>query len=921
MIKMKEQIKGKIAITLLGCILLGVAFQTQAQRPRRDLGPSTLNVEKGVSAYSTSNLKLELLNASQTVASLKANDESTLDYTPGDRLKERDKNRFYHLGDINLGLRAVGDTSWAYYSTASNRADVEALAVQQTNVLSAANLAKTLPAEIPLQVIRYWEKDGENLVLRFELTNKTQKSVEIGALGIPLVFNNNFNGKSLDQAHAENVFFDPSIGKDAGYLQIVKLNGEGKVLLVVPYGKTPFENYRPLLDDPTPIGYTFEGLHEWMVHSKSYAETEWKGVEQWNTPTSSVLKPGETKSYGVKLLVTNSLREVEKTLSSNGHPVAVGIPGYVIPMDVNAKLFLQYNKAVKKITVQPEGAIEIKASKEVNQLWKTYEVKGKKWGRARVTIDYEDGLSQTISYKIIEPEKEVIASYGKFLTTEQWYDDTTDVFGRAPSAITYDYEKKEKVLQDSRVWIAGLSDEGGAGSWLGAIMKQVVMPEKEEVAKLEDFVNQTIWGGIQYNEGEQKYGVRKSMYYYEPDSMPKGTYSNDIRWGKYDGFPSWSKRASESVGRSYNYPHVAAAHWAMYRLARYHKGVVDQQNWRWYLENAAQTAIAMLDQAPDYVMHGQMEGTIFILILNDLKAEGLNELADQLRLGMKVRFYHWNTLSYPFGSERPWDSTGQEEVYMWSKYFGFDEGAMVTLNAILAYMPTVPHWAYNGNARRIWDFLYGGKLSRFERMIHHYGSALNSIPVLYQYRENPSDLYLLRVGYGGLLGAISNITEDGFAPCAFHSFPQTLANDGITGDYGTGFFGYAVNTSAYLVKHEELGWLSFGGNTSVNGDWVKTELTTAARNRFYVAPVGLWLTLDAGEFKSVAYNVKSREVTIEFEKSNEFTPEAYLHVETLSKEPSAKHYDTASLTKSPLGSFSITLNSKPVTVTLNQKNK
>jgi hypothetical protein len=879
-------------------------------------GPSSLNVDEGKKEFSTSLLKLELLNSSQTVASLKANDGSSLDYTPGDRLSERDKNGFYHLGDINLGLRTVGNKDWSYYSTTKNRADVEAVTSQNPGVLSAADLSNTLPSDIPLQIIRYWEKEGDNLVLRFEIKNKSDKAVEIGALGIPMVFNNNFNDKTLDQAHSENVFFDPYIGKDAGYLQIVKLNGEGKVMLVVPYGKTPFENYRPLLDDPTPIGYTFEGLHEWMVHSKSYSETEWKGVEQWNTPTSSVLKPGEIKNYGLEFLLADSLRDIENTLAEANRPFAVGIPGYVVAMDVNAKLFLQYNKAVKKITVEPEGAIECTASEGTGSTWKSYEIKGKKWGRARLTIDYEDGLSQTINYKIIDTEKKVIESYGNFLTTEQWYDDTTDIFNRAPSVITYDYELKQKVLQDARVWIAGLSDEGGAGSWLGAIMKQVVMPDKEEIAKLEDFVNQTIWGGIQYNEGEHKYGVRKSMFYYEPDSMPKGTYSNQIRWGRYGGFPSWSKEEAESVGRSYDYPHVAAAHWAMYRLARYYNGLVKQQDWRWYLENAAQTAIAMVEQAPAYVMHGQMEGTIFILILNDLNAEGVTDLANELRLAMKVRFYHWTTLSYPFGSEMPWDCTGQEEVYMWSKYFGFDEGAMVTLNAILAYMPTVPHWAYNGNARRIWDFIYAGKLQRFERMIHHYGSALNAIPILYQYHENPSDIYLLRVGYGGLLGAISNITEDGFAPCAFHSFPQTLANDGITGDYGTGFLGYAINTSSYLVKHEELGWLSFGGNTSVNGDWVKTDLTTAARNRFYVSPVGLWLTLDAGEFKSVAYNTKSGEISIEFEKGNEYTTEAYLNVETLSKEPSAKHYDTESLTKSTLGSFVIKLDKQPVSISL-----
>lgn len=55
-----------------------------------------------------------------------------------------------------------------------------------------------------------------------------------------------------------------------------------------------------------------------------------------------------------------------------------------------------------------------------------------------------------------------------------------------------------------------------------------------------------------------------------------------------------------------------------------------------------------------------------------------------------------------FGSEMAWDSTGQEGVYAWSKYFGNTATATNTLNSILAYQPTVPHWGYNGNARRYW---------------------------------------------------------------------------------------------------------------------------------------------------------------------------------------------------------------------------
>ena len=63
-----------------------------------------------------------------------------------------------------------------------------------------------------------------------------------------------------------------------------------------------------------------------------------------------------------------------------------------------------------------------------------------------------------------------------------------------------------------------------------------------------------------------------------------------------------------------------------------------------------------------------------------------------------------------FGSEMAWDSTGQEGVYAWSVYFNDSTTALNALNSILAYQPTVPHWGYNGNARRYWDNIYGGKV-------------------------------------------------------------------------------------------------------------------------------------------------------------------------------------------------------------------
>ncbi len=865
---------------LLALVLLGSRGVSMAQSPWEKIGklPSTLGLEKGTQTHNTGDFRLMLANSSQTATGLAPKNDTIFDYTPDERLKLRDKDGFYHLGDINIRYKKVGEADWVSFSSAAKRSDIKALPVSK-NVLAAADLSSLLTTNAPVQVKRFWESDGKNVVLKFEIKNTSSVPVEIGSLGIPMIFNNILQDKKLDDAHMDNVFFDPYIGQDAGYIQVNRLHGRGASLLVVPHLNAGFEAYNPINDDPTPRSIVFEGFHEWMIHSKAHAETDWKGVQQWNEPTSTILKPNESKSFAVKFLFASSIRGIEAQLEKEKRPVAVGLPGYVLPLNEVGKLHLNYAKKVAKIEVFPSNSLSVSKVPNAGK-WQSYEIKGLNWGRARLDVKYADGTLQTIHYKVIKPQEQVVKDLGNFLTTKQWFEDPNDPFGRSPSIITYDYEIQQPVTQEQRAWYAGLSDEAGAASWLAGFMKQTLVQDKEEIQKLKRFANETLWGGIQYNEGKYKYGVKKSLFYYEPDSMPKGTYREDINWKVWS---AWPKKEADKPGRSYNYPHVAAAHWVLYKLARNHKGLADDVDWKQSLENAYHTSIAMVKVAPYYAQFGQMEGSVFLYILEDLKREGIMDMANELEAAMKKRADHWKTLGYPFGSEMPWDSTGQEEVYVWSKYFGNADKAEVTLNAILAYMPTLPHWGYNGSARRYWDFVYGGKLSRIERQLHHYGSALNSIPVSDAYRDNPDDFYLLRVGHAGAMGALANVTEDGFGPAAFHSYPSTLANDGITGDYGSGFYGYAVNSGTYITVHPEFGPVAFSGNIKKEGDWLKTEITSAGKSRVFVAPKKTWVDLAAGTIDEVNYNTKTGEVELIFGQGTEHTPVAFFTVSTPDK--------------------------------------
>jgi hypothetical protein len=913
-------------------LLLTSAPRTQAQRRGGAGGPPTLGLTNGYIELETPDFHLKLVKDSQTVAALEPKGvagydftaggrgrrgprstnvvHQAFDFTPADQLTNRQANRFYHLGDLTFRLRAPPEDAWTSYSTAASRQPVAALPAAAP-ILASADLAATLPATCPLQVIRTWTVENGRLVLRFDVKNKSDAPVEIGALGIPLIFNNNagYDGDK-GRVQALSAFSDPAIGLDGGYVQVTRLNGQGPALVVVPAGKTPLEAYEPLqsdrIGDLTPTTQTFEGFYEWMAHSAAYAanewksendrwvashgmsadyaSTDWKTLQPWNLPTSETLSPGFTRSFGLKFLVSPEIRDITKTLAANDRPVALGIPGYILPMEMEGKLFLKYAKDIKSIATEPAGAIEVQKNGPVKDGWAEYTLHGKTWGRCNLRLEYADGLAQTISYDVIKPEAKALADLGHFLFTKDWFTDTNDPFHRDPSVMTYDRGHDRVVLQDSLTWKAGLQDEGGSGGWVSACMKEFGLPVKEEVEKEEQFIDGVLWGGIQYKDGPKKYTVVNSLFYYQPDEITN-YYTN--RFDPSD-WTKWNKQRALTGGRdrprAYNYPHVVAAYWSMYRLARNHPGLVTNHPWDWYLDQAFQTVYSLAHGPVGYLDVGLMEGDVFVFLLQDLKREGWTEKAGELEQAMKVRADRWNQEPYPFGSEQAWDSTGQPEVYAWTEYFGYHEKAQVCLDSILGYMPTVPSWAYNGNARRYWDFYYGAAPpGQQERQIHHYGSGINAVPVLSAFRSHPDDLYLLYVGYGGAMGALAAIDQDGFPSAAFHANPAILKWDTYTGDCGPNFFSLAVNTGTYLIHHPDFGWQAFGGDVKTSGDWVTTKPLDAYRMRFYLAPLGLWLTLDAGTFETVSVNTTTHAVRVELSPADPYTPAARLRIEQPAK--------------------------------------
>ena len=381
----------------------------------------------------------------------------------------------------------------------------------------------------------------------------------------------------------------------------------------------------------------------------------------------------------------------------------------------------------------------------------------------------------------------------------------------------------------------------------------------------------------------------------------------------------------------------------MYRALRANDKLAASQPASWYLEQAARTALGMWNVSRWYAQMGLMVGSVFREVLRDLEGED-HPLAPAVRAVMYnrtavgVTYYSsaackpgpcacynctrgtgnattdcpsdaqhartvtiyqcvpWIDNPFPFGSEFAWDSTGQEETYVWGRYFGTlsptreapstsqstkpstrraglvaaDRLANITLTAILAYLPSVPHWAYNGAAWSWADTSNNAKWSDNRRVAGHYRVTLNALPVLEEFFLHPDDHYLLPVAIGAASQHMTTIDEDGATSMGMHLDPAILALDPYSGDFGIGLFGHVQMAASVFIVHPTFGPLCFlcdafarsaipssneehqaGRRAAVAAGSYTLTPRDSIRRRVFLEPLGVLIEVDAGRLLSL----------------------------------------------------------------------
>src|SRR5262249_187054 len=113
-------------------------------------------------------------------------------------------------------------------------------------------------------------------------------------------------------------------------------------------------------------------------------------------------------------------------------------------------------------------------------------------------------------------------------------------------------------------------------------------------------------------------------------------------------------------------------------------------------------------------------------------------------------------------------------------------------------------------------------------------------------------------------------------------------------------------------------WQAFGGNVTQARGWVNVVPKDSLRRRVYIAPFGLYVTLDAGTFESVAINPMTKTVRLTLSPAMPFVTHALLRRELVARVPGITRFAVTQAPEgvSTRGAIQVTLELTPIVVEL-----
>jgi hypothetical protein len=806
------------------------------------------------------------------------------------------------LGNVRINYQPTGGPTWYPVNTSTASGVGSATYSSSTNgsgTQYTAHYLLTSGLTAPLVFDSVLFVNDKSIEWSLNFTNTTSQSVTIGDLALPLPMNTSF---STPSSSAMKHSFISGYGS---YVFWMRPDSVGPCLLMTPDDNTKLEFWDNRAGYETYIHSYVAGTNA----AAQYPAVTTQG-DRWRQPnTSLTLAPGGSQSYGVKFQWATNYDAIRQTLVNEGKVDVHVVPGMTVPTNLFAQIALQTTQTVSSVAAEFPGQTQLQFLGTTNvstNTYQLYQVQFARLGENKLTITYGNNRTMYLEFFVTEPLETLVKKRAAYLVqnqiiTNQWYTGLfCDVNMNDGQLITPD---NHDTLSNSFQVYEIASDDAGESRPAYLAEKEAVFPMQSEVTALDFYISSFVWGGLQRTTNE--------------------TSSYAIY-----GVPDWHNLRtanSLSIGRGYDYPHIIAMYYGMYRVAKYHPEVTTALAATNYLQRAWGTAMAMWSYGGGQATQiGLMNEVVIPGVLSALDAEGMSTQAASLRTKWETKVgYYISGNANLFGSEYSFDATGFESQQAYAKYALQHAGSSVAMGST-----NIPYFLSKANAfmqtqitANIFDrgwleaayYYYGSdyRSAMGDNFVVTYMAQMGGWGLLdyaLNYATNPTDY--LRLGYGSYLNGWSTMNTG--TPDSNYGFwyPGAQYDGGCGGGYepspynltwlnnqpmhrgawyysaeeNLGFCGAIRSAATILADDPIFGRFCYGGMWT-NGVDIQITPLDGVRQRFH-AMIGagtLHLILDSDHFttgQSIDLTANLSQINFTVETGNTAGHSTPLHFST-----------------------------------------
>lgn len=551
-----------------------------------------------------------------------------------------------YLGDLSLTYEVRGK------SYAVSLADITPLVL--SNTPDKIQIFWQLPSDVRLY--QTFTIKGEEVDWEIDFFNRSYHPVKVTDMWFALPVG------ALDesiQAH-QNLNRHFSLNGNASFFYWTPLTGQGDILLMTMHKGTAIEYA------------TQDG--KYYLHSMNAVD---RTNDSWRLPsTSKNVQPYEHYMTGFNFTLTGNHEEV-KTKIYDKHGVVVKVaPGMVVTPEFEVYCALQSKLPVAELVAEYPEEIQITSLGQKEGDKYIYKFRFSRLGENLITVHYGDDLICFLDFFVTEPLETLIKKRARFIVDKQQHRDSSKWYNGLYSL--WDMEKSELLSPDHlgdlrEEFMVGGSDDPSNSKPVYVSEKNVIYPNKEEIASLEYYEENFVWGKLQRTDEEYPYpyGIYGSENWYQNRS------------GKYGGYEDGGSGKGR-MWRTFDYTTHFAIYYNLYRIAEDNPEMVSYLDADGYLERAYRTAMAYFEVPYNILMgkqwafhgwtdwaykQGNFHERYLLDIINALQQKGrLKDAAKLRREWEKKVTYMVYEDPWPFGSEMFVDRTAFESSYYVAEY-------------------------------------------------------------------------------------------------------------------------------------------------------------------------------------------------------------------------------------------------------------